>query len=413
MSTVEASNPAEASEDLLRPPFQYLIIIEPLGLLYGSAGRFLSPENLVGRSGTSFPPSAAVLSGLFAAADYGKNNSPEYLKNLQLAGPFWAWSHNPQNFYVPTPFNCLIKSYTIKRPSDKRVVKVGKIDNLLRWYQGKSTPEDESRWLPSETDKFDKGSWLAIQDWGKIASGNQEQYQQIVVESNPWEYAPHLHPRLQKDERRVDENSERGSLFLENAVQLHPDSRLIYLSNTQLEPGWYRFGGEGHMVDVSCEPISNTVLELFKQPIENSFALITPGIWGSNRLSYRAPVYLQKRDSQKYAQANPESNEQEVWSVAALLTERPITFRYRLGNHQHQQREQPKLLSRGRYAVPAGSVYIVQQPIKQTWQQWPDQWFPQEGPSLKRWGCGLSLPLPSAIAQHSCLVRLDYLGVNH
>jgi hypothetical protein len=51
-----------------RPPFTHLIIIEPLGLLYGSAGRFLSPENLVGRSGTNFPPSAATLSGLFAAS---------------------------------------------------------------------------------------------------------------------------------------------------------------------------------------------------------------------------------------------------------------------------------------------------------------------------------------------------------
>jgi CRISPR-associated protein Cmr3 len=36
--------------------FKYLISIEPLGLLYGSAGGFLSPESLVGRSGESFPP---------------------------------------------------------------------------------------------------------------------------------------------------------------------------------------------------------------------------------------------------------------------------------------------------------------------------------------------------------------------
>ena len=47
--------------------FKHLIAIEPLGLLYGSAGRFLSPENLVGRSGTQFPPSAATLSGVFAS----------------------------------------------------------------------------------------------------------------------------------------------------------------------------------------------------------------------------------------------------------------------------------------------------------------------------------------------------------
>jgi CRISPR-associated protein Cmr3 len=67
--------------------FEYLIVIEPLGLLYGSAGRFLSPENLVGRSGTSFPPSAATLSGLYAAT-----SSSTELESLQLAGPFWAKS---------------------------------------------------------------------------------------------------------------------------------------------------------------------------------------------------------------------------------------------------------------------------------------------------------------------------------
>ena len=34
---------------------------------------------------------------------------------------------------------------------------------------------------------------------------------------------------------------------------------LVYLSNTKLEPGWYRFGGEGHMVDVRCEPICSAI----------------------------------------------------------------------------------------------------------------------------------------------------------
>ena len=65
--------------------FQHLITIEPLGLLYGSAGRFLSPDNLVGRSGNSFPPSAVTLAGVFAHA-LGKNK----LADLTVAGPFWA-----------------------------------------------------------------------------------------------------------------------------------------------------------------------------------------------------------------------------------------------------------------------------------------------------------------------------------
>ena len=415
MSTVEASNsPAQSSNS--RPLFKYLIIIEPLGFLYGSAGKFLSPENLVGRSGSSFPPSAATLSGLFAA--YYKGDE-RYLKNLQLAGAFWAWSENPQNFYVPTPFNCLIKSRAVKRPPFNRLVKIGKIENLLRWHERNLTEENQSCWLPSVTDKFDKDTWIAIQEWQKIASASQKQYQQIQVETTVWEYTPHLHPRLKEDERRVDEDSERGSLFLENAVQFHPEASLVYLSNTELKSGWYRFGGEGHMVDVRCEAIADPILNLLNMPVGNSFALITPAVWGSNRLSYREPVYLQKGDGlrptggnrQKYAQENPESNERKVWSVEALLTERPIPFRYRLGNRETQQSQEqqqesdknqqyfqpPKLLSRGRYGVPAGSVYVVKEPINQSWQEWTDDWFPKEGLSLKRWGCGLALPLPSAM----------------
>jgi CRISPR-associated protein Cmr3 len=38
--------------------FTHLLQITPLGLLYGSAGGFLSPENLVGRSGNKFPPNS-------------------------------------------------------------------------------------------------------------------------------------------------------------------------------------------------------------------------------------------------------------------------------------------------------------------------------------------------------------------
>ena len=36
--------------------FRYLITIQPLGFLYASAGGFLSPENLVGRAQSKFPP---------------------------------------------------------------------------------------------------------------------------------------------------------------------------------------------------------------------------------------------------------------------------------------------------------------------------------------------------------------------
>ncbi|WP_414584865.1 type III-B CRISPR module-associated Cmr3 family protein [Scytonema sp. PCC 10023] len=385
MSTAETvEKDSTSSDNSSRPPFQYLIVIEPLGFLYGSAGKFLSPKNLVGRSGSSFPPSAAAISGLFAAYYKGDMN---YLEKLQLAGPFWAWSENPQNFYVPTPFNCLVKNLVIK--------------DLLTWY--KDSRETEGKWQPSVVDKFDKGTWIAIQQWEKIAFRQQEESQNIPLATPPWKYTPHLHPRFKEDERRVDEDLERGSLFLENAVQLNPDACLVYLSNTKLKDAWYRFGGEGHMVDVKCIDLSQIVQDLLNQPVGRSFALITPGVWGSNRLSKREPVYLEKGNKQKYEQENPESNEKIVWSLEALITERPIPFRYRLGdsqpvsNEREQRKKPPKLLSRGRYAVPAGTVYVLKEPINQSWQNWDDKWFPQEGPSLKRWGCGLALPLPSAI----------------
>jgi CRISPR-associated protein Cmr3 len=346
--------------------FTHLIAIEPLGLLYGSAGRFLSPENLVGRSGTSFPPSAATLSGLFAATYPEKE-----IWDLCLAGPFWAKSDRPQSFYVPTPQNYLIKD--------------GKIQQKLAWYTDKKCWLNQKKVSP--VDKFESGTWLSIDQWDNPQT----------IAKVPWKFLPHLHPRLKEDERRVDEDSDRGSLFVENSVQLDPDACLVYLSSHKLEAGWYRFGGEGHMVNVRCEPISSTIEKLLEKPVGKQFALITPAVWGSNRLSYREPQVVCRGDAQRHQldsndPADNEAHKVSQWDQEALLTERPIPFRYRLGNSENHQPHQPKLLSRGRYAVPAGSIYVLKQALK-SWQEWDESWFPREGVSLKRWGCGLALPL--------------------
>lgn len=323
--------------------FQYLITIEPLGFLYGSAGRFLSPENLVGRSGTSFPPSATTLSGLYAA-------NKEDINSLIVAGPFWSEINQPQDFRVPLPHNYLVKDQ--------------KIEYQLQWNPQEKQWETQSGTPP--TGKFDKGGgWIPIRQW--------QSPQQ--VESDPWEYLPHLHPRLKTEERKVEADSDQGSLFLENAVQLDPNACLVYLSNTPLDNGWYRFGGEGHFVNLRCFSLDPATQTLLHQPCEKQFALITPAVWGSNRYSYRFPIL---------------PNCQEVtpaWSIETLLTERPQAFRYRLGGDK-----QAKRLSRGRYAVPSGSVYILSEPLD-AWENWDDAWFPQEAYSYKRWGCGLSLPL--------------------
>ncbi|NJK64954.1 MAG: CRISPR-associated protein Cmr3 [Synechococcaceae cyanobacterium SM2_3_1] len=324
--------------------FTHLVEIRPLGFLYGSAGRFLSPENLVGRSGQQFPPGAATLSGLFAA-----QLDSTTLESLTLAGPFWAWSNNLQNFYVPTPLHCLVK-----RDSEQ--------------IQAKLTFDQVQKCWSTSSGKFKSGTWTPIQEWDQIAR----------ICSEPWQFSPHLHPRLEADQRRVDVASDQGSLFLENAVELNPDASLIFLSTVTIPDGWYRFGGEGHMVELSCHPLAKTTSDLLAQPVGASFALITPGLWGSNRLSYREPMCDGK----------------PVWSVEGMLTERPHAYRYRLGGKGSTKR-----LSRGRYAVSAGTVYVLSDYLGLPWQDWDPNWFPQEAYPLKRWGCALALPLPDVISQ--------------
>ena len=383
-------------------------------LFVRQCGTFPFPENLVGRSGTRFPPSAAALSGLFAAhyneseADTDKLN--QKLKPLQFAGPFWAFDRNPQNFLVPTPFNCIAEMDRDEDDEDPLKIKTGRVKQKLFWYSNRE------KWLnqcnSSARGKVSRNSWIPIEDWKEIAFGDRqwtcpELCKKLIFKDNqaiftdsqvgdwpevfgePWEYSPHLHPKLEKEQRRVDSDLERGSLFLENAVELNPNACLVYLANDKLPNGWYRFGGEGHMVSLECHPLSGIGKKLLEEPLGKSFAFITPAIWGSNRLSQREPMML-------------ETN-QPAWEWDALLTERPSPYRYRLGGGDRarenpQEKHQARRLSRGRYAMPAGSVYVLKEELQyRTWQDWPDNWFPQEYYSFKRWGCGLALPMDCAI----------------
>lgn len=362
--------------------FEYAIAIKPLGLLYGSSGGFLSPENLVGRSGTKFPPDATTISGVYAA-HYG-NKSPK-LESLQLAGNFWSYWGQEQRFYVPTPFNCLVEE--------------DEIVEILKLQEGKwRLPNGE----PKPSKKYISHSWLALSQWHQLENIQDnypvdEQGNKIKVKSDPWKALPHLHPRLEDEQRTVkqDVNTNQGSLFLENAIQLENDVCLIYLANIPLPNGWYRFGGEGHMVEIESHPLNTELLNLLDEPVGDSFALISPGVWGTNRLSYRVPVTHQKQDDNSY-KAEP------VWTVKDSISDRPNPFRYRLGKKKKIDKSEeenpsvkdhlPKLLSRGRYAVPPGSVYVLEEKLP-SWYQWNQSWFPKEGYSLKRWGCSLALPL--------------------
>ena len=367
--------------------FRYAIAIKPLGLLYASSGGFLSPQNLVGRSNSKFPPDSTTLSGIYAA-HYG-HKSPE-LNNLQLAGSFWSYEGQEQDFYVPTPFNYLVKNVP---PPINYQVKEGEIQGaLVLKDQGWRLPNGK----PKPKEKYNDCSWIKLSQWKYLSqiTANRpldEQQQPIKVKLDPWKNLPHLHPRLEEEQRIVAQKAgeNQGSLYLENAVQLPPEVCLIYLADLPLPRGWYRFGGEGHLVEIVSHELNAEVDRLLNQPVGNSFALISPGVWGTNRHSRLEPVA-------QIQEAGKANEVKQVWNVKARISDRPRPFRYRLGKKDKLVASHvPKLLSRGRYAVPAGSVYVLEESLP-CWYEWGEgeqEWFPREGYSLKRWGCSLALPL--------------------
>lgn len=347
--------------------FEYLVLVNPLGMMYGSAGAFLSPENLVGRSGAKFPPDAATLAGLFFSTDRYKSKSAKLKRDFYVAGPFWGkrkkTNQPPDGIYVPIPRNLIIGE------SQRSQWKLKERDGKLEWHREKKHEEIESDF-----------SWQLVSTWMHQSKSPDKKLKAISeeAEKTPWQYNPILHPRLQEDQRVT---LEKNGLFLENAVQMNPETCLVYLSTHELEKDWYRFGGENHLVEIDCVPLKGAFKKLLEQKIERTFALITPGVWGSGRLSYRYP---------------------QAWEKEPLmLTEKPVPYRYYIGGK----------LGRGRYAVPAGSVYVLDEPLNKAWWDWDEAWFPKEGIvendgtnkgdgplTTKHFGSGLCLPIDIVIS---------------
>jgi len=343
-----------------------------LGFLYGSSGAFLSPENLVGRSGAKFPPDAATLSGLFLSTNLEKQFFKDHQKlkeDLTIAGSFWAtdknFQHGNQDFYVPIPRSLIID----KNKTDQWEIRGEK------WHRPKKDENIEATY-----------HWQTITTWGQPIESIRKQ----GVADVPWSFVPMLHPTLDINQRHVrtpQDDNDRGSLFLENAVQMREDSFLVYLSTHLIPDGWYRFGGESHLAEITSQPISQKILKILNKEIERKFSLICPAVWGTNNLSYRYPKML------SFSNKRPE-----------MLTDRPIPFRPRTvkGNDPKQR---TNALAIGRYAVPAGTVYVLKDPLEDqynTWWKFPLEWFPdsdnkkptdQRPLPLKHLGCGLCLPI--------------------
>jgi CRISPR-associated protein Cmr3 len=352
--------------------FKFLITIQPLGFMYGTAGAFLSPENLVGRSGTKFPPDAATLSGLFFSANKDQKfaSHEDLTDNLRVSGPFWAFVDAEDDFYVPLPRHKVIG----KDDYDEWTIKNYKW--CLKSERDNSVQEEDKKKEESEY------RWLRIDYWDEPAETiySDRKTERPSVAEKCWNYIPVLHPQLKKDERHV--LPEKG-LFLESAVQMKDDTCLVYLSTYALESGWYQFGGEGHMVEVKSIELhdDSKILKRLREPIKKTFALITPGVWGSNQLSHRYPK------QQGFAEDN---------NKLALLTDKAVPYRYRIGygdkKKENFRDRAPGRLSRGRYAVPAGSVYVLREPLNEPWWEFPPEWFPEKG-LLQKFGCGLCLPV--------------------
>jgi CRISPR-associated protein Cmr3 len=360
-------------------PFAHLILLEPLGLLYGSLGRLLSPEALTGRASEHFPPDSPALSGLLAA-----RLDRQQVWDLHTAGPFWLDPN--EGLMLPAPLTLLQERHgDTGRFSERRLV----------WSEGDGDlspsgwrPSDwgPSDWGPSNGSplprKAPSGGWIALKDWSLVGQPDEK----IAIHDNPWQAVPHLHPKLQEDERI---SAGQGALFLEYGIALLPEVMLAYLSSHAIEEGVYRFGGEGHLVQLRCQPIPPLLEALLSRPLTAPFALITPGVWGGPKLSLREPLDTTVPNGRfpwhRYGQA------------PGILTDKPRPWRHRLGIGDGipgpDGKTKRRRLSRGRWAVPAGSCYQLSGDPLEPWMEWHESWFPKEGFSFKQLGTALALPV--------------------
>ncbi len=348
-------------------PFAHLVLLEPLGLLYGSLGRLLSPQALTGRASEHFPPDSPALSGLLAT-----RLDRRQVWDLHTAGPFWL--DPDEGLMVPAPLTLLQETAGDSgRYSERR----------LEWNANEADPIP-SGWRPSDGDELPRkapsGGWIALKDWALVGQPGEK----ITIHDNPWRAVPHLHPRLQ-DEQRI--SAGEGALFLEYGVALRSDVALAYLSSHAIESGVYRFGGEGHLVQLRSQPIPSLLQTLLSQPLSAPFALITPGVWGGPKLSLREPIDTTVPNGKfpwhRHGQA------------PGILTDKPRPWRHRLGvgSPKPVEPEGRRRLSRGRWAVTAGSCYQLSGDPLEPWSQWHESWFPKEGFCFKQLGTALALPV--------------------
>ncbi|MFM8525144.1 MAG: type III-B CRISPR module-associated Cmr3 family protein, partial [Cyanobacteriota bacterium] len=281
------------------------------------------------------------------------------------AGPFGCSASD--GLMLPAPLPHLHEREGRQRLSRRR----------LSW-QISDDERQPSGWRPADgadpPRKAPTGGWVSLDDWARLG-----QDELVMLHEDPWQAVPHLHPRLREEERV---SAGEGALFLEYGIALEPGVRLAYLSSHDVPSGVYRFGGEGHLVQLSCRALPPVLTGLLQEPLVGTFALITAGLWGGPKLSLREPIDTSV------------PNGRHPWHrdgmAPAILTDKPRPWRHRLGEGANNGRRR---LSRGRWAVPAGSCYRVPGRPLPPWIEWEEAWFPKEGFSFQQLGTALALPL--------------------
>jgi CRISPR-associated protein Cmr3 len=347
--------------------FKHLIALEPLGLLYGASGRLLSPQALTGRASEHFPPDSPALAGLLAS------QRRDSVRDLYTAGPFWL--DPDRGLMLPAPLTLLQERKKDGTRFSKR---------RLAWMEanGGSFP---SGWRPADHQepprKAPSGGWIALKDWSLVG-----QESLIVIHDNPWLAVPHLHPKLNDDER-ISAGTDADALFLEYGIALRQGVSLAYLSSDKVDDGVYRFGGEGHLVQLRSASIPAELQALLSQKLTAPFTLITPGLWGGPKLSRREPIRTDVPGGVFPWHCNGQP--------PGILTEKARPWRHRLGAGRPRTDGKPQKprLSRGRWAVPAGGCYQLAGEPLPPWAEWKENWFPKEGFSFKQLGTALALPI--------------------
>ena len=149
-------------------PFKHLLLLEPLGLLYGSSGRMLSPESLTGRVSEHFPPDSPTLAGLIGSqlervSGAKKEDSP--IRHLHTAGPF-CFDTKANNLWLPAPFTLLQQETGEGEPSLRQ----------LQWQRG-DLEGGAGSWQPLDgapmPRKYRRGGWVALRHWHQLRGGGE------------------------------------------------------------------------------------------------------------------------------------------------------------------------------------------------------------------------------------------------